>query len=347
MADWFKLTQEEARRAQALHEKSLIVDALAGHIVAPEPPPIDDESYLDRLIRSGVRAANITLAAHADDFEEALVMMYHYFNLIGAQSGKTLHVKTVEDIRRAQREGKVGIIFGFQGGTPIEKHIWRWTIFYELGLRICQLTYMERNVFGDGCYEPENRGLTAYGRQAVHEMNRLGIVADLSHVGQRTSLDVIEMSSDPVIFSHSNPKALAPSDRNITDEQMRACAARGGVVGLTPHSVLTAKRPGDRPTVVDYVNQIDYVVNLVGVDHVGIGTDVFESYTKISWEASSKRMYPSPWMFETMLSDGFSKITDFPTVTHGLVSLGYSDGDIAKILGLNWIRIFEQVWKND
>lgn len=347
MSDWFRLTAEQSERADRLHRESLIVDALAGHIVAPEPPPIDGEAYLDRLIRSGVRAANITIAAHADDFEEALVMMYHYYNLMGAQPGKTLHVKTVADIERARRENKVGIIFGFQGGTPIEKSIWRWTIFYELGLRICQLTYMERNVFGDGCYEPENRGLTAYGRQAIHEMNRLGIVVDLSHVGLRTSLDVIEASKDPVIFSHSNPKRIAPSDRNIIDEQMLACAAKGGVIGLTPHSVLTSKAPGVRPTVVDYLEQIDYAIKLIGIDHVGIGTDVFESYTKITWEASTKRMYPSPWVFETMLSDGFSKITELPNVTRGLVSLGYSDEDVRKVLGGNWMRVFGQVWKDD
>src|SRR5690606_18488631 len=114
MPEWFKLSEEQTERAERLHRESLIIDALSGHIVAPEPPPIDGESYLDRLIRSGVRAVNITLAAHADGFEEALIMMYHYFNLLGAQTEKTLLVRTPADIERAYRENKVGIIFGFQ-----------------------------------------------------------------------------------------------------------------------------------------------------------------------------------------------------------------------------------------
>jgi len=117
------------------------------------------------------------------------------------------------------------------------------------------------------------------------------------------------------------------------------------VIGLTPHSALTYKVLGIRPTIHDYLDHMDYVVNLVGVDHVGIGTDIYESYTKISWESSTKRMYPSPWIYETMLSEGLSRISDLPDVTRGLVARGYSDDDILKILGGNWLRVFEAVWR--
>jgi membrane dipeptidase len=344
VSKWFSLDTTQEERAMKLHSKALIIDCLGGHIVGPEPPPIDGKPYLDRLVESGVRGVNITLAAHADDFDDALWEMYGYFNLLTARPDQTLLVEQISDIDRAHRDGKVGIIFGFQTATPIGTHIERWTIFYKLGLRVCQLTYMERSLFGDGCFEPENRGLTAYGRQAVGEMNRLGIVVDLSHGGERTTLDILELSEDPPVFSHSNPIKLGPSKRNITDEQIKKCAARGGVIGITPHSELTYRTRGVRPTIRDYIDFIDYVVQLVGPDHVGIGTDVFESYTKVSWEAQTKRMYKSQWVFETMLSDGFSRITHLPDVTRGLIARGYADDDILKILGGNWYRIFSKIW---
>lgn len=342
----FNLTEEQRERAKRIHQQAIIIDALGGHIVAPEPPPIDGKSYLERLLSSGMTAVNITVAAHADSFETALGKMYAYFNLMEARPDDTLQVETVADIHRAKEEGKIGIMFGLQTGTAVGKDISKWTILAKLGVRISQLTYMERTDFGDGCYEPENRGLTAYGRQAVQEMNRLGIVVDLSHAGERTSLDAIEYSQKPPVFSHSNPKAVGPSARNITDEQIKAVAAKNGVVGITPHSALCHKVLGVRPTIHDYLDHMEYVINLVGVDHVGIGTDVYESYTKISWESSTKRMYPSPWVYETMLSEGFSRITDLPSVTEGLISRGYSDDDIVKILGGNWLRVFGEVWRN-
>ncbi|HUG05711.1 MAG TPA: dipeptidase [Candidatus Limnocylindria bacterium] len=338
--------QESDARARAHQSKTLIIDALSGHIVAPEPPPVDGKSYLERLRESGVNVVNITLAAHSDSFEQTLKMMYHYFNLVSATPDLTMQIETVDDIRAAHREGKIGIIFGSQTGTMVARDISRWTILHKLGLRVCQVTYNERNELGDGCMEPENRGLTSYGRQAVQEMNRLGIVVDLSHVGERTALDVTEYSTKPVIYSHSNAKALTPSRRNLTDEQMRAMAATGGVMGISSFSMMTYRELGARPTLEDYLNHIDYAVGLIGVDHVGIGSDIFESYTKLSWTSSTKRMYPMPYEYETKVAEGFMYVSELPNVIQGLVTRGYSDADIEKILGGNWLRVFSQVWLN-
>lgn len=342
-----RLTDEQESRSHRLHRSALIIDGLSGHVVNPEPPPVEGKAYIDRLIESGYNAINVTLAAHADDLDDALWEAYAHFNLLTAVPEKTILIESVEDIHRAKAESKIGIIFGFQTATPIGTHIERWTIFHKLGLRICQLTYMERNMFGDGCLEPENRGLTAYGRQAVREMNRLGIVVDLAHAGERTSLDAIELSRDPVVFSHANARAVGPSSRNISDEQIKAVAANGGVVGISPHSELCHKSPGVRPGFMDYLDHIDHIVQLVGPDHVGIGSDVFESYTKVSWEAQTKRMYGSHWIFETMYADGFRRVDDIYQVTRGLVARGYSDEDILKILGANWLRVFSQVWSKN
>jgi membrane dipeptidase len=289
----------------------------------------------------------VTVAAHADSFDKCLENIYQYYNLIEARPDLTLQIESVNDILRAKEENKIGIMFGLQSPTPVDKSFYRWSILSRLGVKLAQLTYMERTIFGDGCKEPENRGLTYFGIQAVREMNRLGIVVDLSHLGERTSLDATEVSEKPVIYSHSNPKAIGPSQRNITDEQIKKCAETGGVVGLCPHSEMSHKVPGQRPTVEDFLDHIDYVAQLVGPEHVGIGTDIYESYTKVYWEAKTKRLYKSVWFYETMLPDGLSKVTELPNVTRGLVQRGYSDEEIKGILGMNWLKVFRQIWTSN
>src|SRR5687767_312312 len=234
-------TQDAEARVQMHQTKTLIIDALSGHIVAPEPPPVDGKSYLDRLKESGVNVVNLTLAAHSDGLQEILKQMYANLNLVSAEPERVMQVETVDDIRTAHRENRIGIIFGSQTGTMVGRDISLWTILHKLGLRVSQVTYNERNELGDGCMEPDNRGLTSYGRQAVQEMNRLGIVVNLSHVGERTGLDATEYSKKPVIYSHSNAKALTPSRRNLTDEQMKSCAATGGAVGISSFSMMTYK----------------------------------------------------------------------------------------------------------
>ena len=157
------LTDEHAR-AGHLKDDALVLDILAGRLVDPEPPAVDGKPHLDRVLDAGVNVVNMTLAARSDTFDDILQMMCGYFNLMSAQPEKTLHVKTVEDIYRAQAEGKLGIIFGMQTGTVVEKVIGRWTILHELGLRVAQLTYNEATIFGNGCMEPHDSGLTAFGQ---------------------------------------------------------------------------------------------------------------------------------------------------------------------------------------
>ncbi len=342
-----QLSRAQEERAAELQHESLIIDAMGGYIVAPEPPVVNGKTYLDRLLETNIRVVNITIAAHSDGFDAALEEMFHYFNLFQVAPDRTLHIKRVSDIERARREKKVGILFGFQAPTPIENHFYRWTILQQLGLRTCQLAYMERSLLADGCFEPENKGLTYLGIQAVQEMNRLGIVVDLSHVGERSSLEALELSTKPCIFSHSNAKAITPGQRNAPDESIKLLAKKGGVIGLTPHSFMTYKEVGVRPTFQDYLDHFEYVAKLVGTDHIGIGSDVFESYTKFNWETSTKLLYKSPWFFETMLAEGFTKVTEISNVVRGLVAIGFSDEDIRKILGENFLRVFKAVWRED
>ena len=338
------LDRAQEERAARLQRESLVVDAIGSSIIKPEPPVIDGKSYIERALEAGVNVLNVTLAAHSNTFDDILEQIYDYLSLLDAKAEQSLHVERASDMIRAQATGKLGIIFGSQTGTVVDRSMYRWALLWKLGVRISQLTYNERNVLGDGCYESENRGVTAYGRQSIQEMNRLGIAVDLSHAGERTSLDATEISAKPVLFTHANPKALSPSKRNVTDEQMKRVAETGGVIGITPHSMLCHKVPGVQPTVDDMLDMFDYAIDLIGIDHVAIGSDVFDSYTKLSWETTTKRWYPSGFVFETMRAKGFGSVMEFPNVTRGLVARGYGDSDIQKILGGNWLRVFKDIW---
>ena len=203
-----------------------------------------------------------------------------------------------------------------------------------------QLTYNERNPLGDGCTERTDAGLSDLGVQVVAEMNRLGIVIDLSHVGYRTSMEAMEASRAPVIFSHSNAKAICNSARNLTDDQIRAAAAGGGVVGVNAFPAFVSRDPA--PSVEHFLDHIDHMVGLIGENHVGLGCD-FSRETEDDYEYFKYKedVYPRPpWVYPAGI-DGFAKI---PNVSRGLVARGYRDDTIRKILGGNFFRIFRQVW---
>ncbi len=325
----------------------LVIDPASGSIVAPEPIPVDGKDYLTRLHAAGVDVASVTLAAHADGFDEFLKQAHAYLCLFQARPEQTMQVRTVDDIRAAVDTGRVGVVFGSQTGSIVGRDVWRWEIVRALGLRVCCLTYSEGNSLADGCAEPHDKGLTADGRQAVQEMNRLGITVDISHVGERSSLEAVAYSTKPVIASHSNVRAVAPSVRNLSGELMRDLAAGGGVMGISPFSAMCAKTSGVRPTLADYVDMIDAAVEAIGIAHVGIGTDLYESYTKLTWESSTKRLYPSPWVFETRYAEGFDSVDCWPAVRQALRDRGYSESDLALLVGGNWLRVFEETWLSD
>ncbi len=339
------LTKSQEERAQELHYSSLIIDGLCGNMTNPEPPERDGKSYLQRLEESGVRAMNITMTAANDGFEATLKTFFAYFNMFDYFPDRVMQVRTAADLERCHKEKKIGVIFGCQGSEMVGKDFYRWTILRNLGLRICQIAYNEPCTLASGCMDPKNGGLTFYGIQAVKEMNRLGIVVDLSHVGERSSLEAIELSTKPCIFSHSNAKSVTPTTtRNLTDEMIKAVAAKGGVVGLSSHAFLCHHELGVQPTLEDYMDHFEYMAKLVGTDHIGIGTDMFEYYTKFYWETHTKLFYDSPWFFETVFNADLKRVDQYINVTRGLVALGFSDEDIRKMLGQNFLRVFREVW---
>lgn len=340
------LSKSQEERAMDLMHNSIFIDGLCGNIINPEPPVIEGKTYLDRLIESGITAQSITISSPAAQFESVLKEMYSHHNLFDYYPEKIMQINTVEDIEKAHKEKKVGVIFSLQNAAPIGTDFYKWSILSKLGLKVCQLTYNEPNVFGSGCMSDADGGLTFYGKQAVREMNRQGILIDLSHVGERTSLETIESSSQPCIFSHSNSRKVTPTTkRNLTDEMIVEVSKKGGIVGLSSHAFLCHHTEGIQPTLEDYMDHFVYLLELVGPDHIAIGTDIYEYYTKFYWETKTKLLYNSPWFFETVFNADLKRVDQYGNIARGLVAIGLSDEEVKKILGLNYLRVFGQVWK--
>lgn len=336
----------------------LIIDGMGSAALLPTaqvpPPPHNGRSWLDRAIDSGLTALNVTMGITgigmgADDFRALLHTMHGYFCYFDLEPDRLLHVRTIADLERARREHKLGIIFGCQGlDTKIEGDASLLLIMAQLGQRIVQLTYNERGAIGCGALEPNDTGLTAFGRICIREINECGMIVDLAHAGQATALQAIEFSAKPPIVSHANARALTDHPRNLRDDVLRALAAKGGVVGITAYAPFCETRRGLRPTIDDFVSHIAYVADLVGVDHVGIGSDFFEGESPIRFERYFRRRYPAivgHYTIDSVYAQGFERVDDFAVLPAALRSRGFGEEDVRKIVGANFMRVFVHCWR--
>lgn len=325
--------------ASRVHEHAVIVDGLAGSVDHYEP-----------ILTGGVTAANVTLATSTPKSALAVLkaaLRYHW--LAETVPDRLLVVEHAADIGTAKQSGRLGVVLGVQGCDFLEGDLDLVEVFQRMGLRIAQLTYSERNQLGSGCLEPEDLGITAYGRQVVRECNRVGIVVDLSHVGERTALTAVEVGDQPVILSHANVRALNDNPRCVRDDLIRAVAATGGVMGVSAYATFAETRPEVWPTLDDFVHHVSYTADLVGVDHVGIGTDMFEGRTTASFRFDVQRKYSETLRSysrrETRMVQGLASLADLPRVTAALLAHGFEENDVTKILGGNFLRVFEKVWR--
>jgi membrane dipeptidase len=343
--------------SDATIEDLLVIDAMGSAALLPTtllpPPRRNGKDWLQRAIDSGISAMNVTMgitgiAMGTDDFRALLHTMHGYFCYFDLEPNRLLHVRTVDDLHRAKRERRLGIIFGCQGlATKIDGDPSLILIMARLGQRIVQLTYNERSDIGCGCIEANDTGLTEFGRICIREINECDMVLDLAHAGHDTALQAIDVSGKPPIISHANVRALCDHPRNVRDDVLRSLAARGGVIGVTAYAPFCESHPGMRPTVDDVVRHIAYVADLVGIDHVGIGSDLFEGESPIRFERYFRRRYPAivgRYTLDTVYADGLATLEDFPTVPTVLRRHGFGDDEIRKILGGNFLRVFGQVW---
>ncbi len=331
-------------RAKAILRDTIVFDGLGGSVVHPTPY-VPDGTYEERVVSYGWSAINACLVSeptYTPTFEELLGAIYE--NLLFIEiSPKVRLIEKLDDLKAAKKEGQLGLVFGMQSGDAIGRDRKRVRLLHKLGLRILQLTYMERNDIGDGCLEPENRGLTHFGIQVVRDCNRLGMVVDCSHVGVQTTIDAAKYSSKPIVISHAACRALADNPRAVTDDQMKAVADTGGLLGITPYAPYI--RTDAPPTMDDFMRHFDHAVKLMGEDKVAIATDMFDGKTKLNWV--TPWYYPEVMRNTTFSSrrvEGFRSKADLGHVVDHFIKHGYSDALIKKILGDNWMRVLGQVW---
>jgi membrane dipeptidase len=315
------------------------------------------EAQADLLRTGGVGAVVYTAFDHGLDLAGALLEIARLRETLEAMPDAYRIVRSIDDLGARHHGGPIGVILGLQNASPVNERTELVTVLHDVGVRVLQLTYNHRNPLGGGWLEPVDAGLSAFGRSVVAAMNRIGIAVDVSHCGERTTLDAIDASATPVVITHANPASQCPSRRNKSDAVLRALAARGGVVGLTAFSPLAVRPSGTAPHLEDFLDLIDYTVNLIGIEHVGIGSDhvdgVFERRAferEWGWRAPLYReitAFIGPWYgYDTKAVVDFACASDWPNLAAGLGRRGYTDDAIGKILGGNLLRVFEHAWQS-
>jgi membrane dipeptidase len=345
-----KLTKENKDRAVELHRRSIVIDALVPiqdalpSRLAKGERKVFEKRYLARMLEGGVSAANVIVGnPHARYALEILRSIIDFRSDLEESSDRFCIITKAEEIEEAKKKGKIGIIFGLQNAEPIEGDLKLLKVFYELGVRIIIPCYVRKSMIGDGGAERTNCGLSNFGVEVIKEMNRLGILIDLSHTARATFMDALEVSSKPVVATHSNVYSIVQTPRNLDDEQIKAVAKKAGVIGITAFPGFVA-RP--RATVEHLLDHIDYIVKLVGVDHVGVGFD-FLDWEKESLVPFAKEIIKrNVEVFGSTVDfpEGIEDITKFVNITKGLVARGYSDNDVIKILGGNFLRVFKNIF---
>ncbi len=305
---------------------------------------------------SGTTAINVTLgyvSGPEAPYEYTIADIAEWDSIIREHPGDLVKVLSAGDIPTAKRENRIGIIFGFQNAESVGHDTDRISTFADLGVRIIQLTYNDRNQIGDGCAVPENRGLTRFGQEVVETLNRHRVLIDLSHSGEQTCLDAIKASQAPVAITHTGCRAITDLPRNKTDEELRLVAERGGVAGIYFMPFL---RQDGQARAADVVRHIEHALNVCGQDHVGLGTDgdataiddmakyraaiagEVEQRKKAGIGASGESSQVVPLVPDLMGPAQFQKLADM------LQQRGHTANSIEKILGLNFLRLMKDVW---
>ena len=314
----------------------------------------NDTAY-ERLHEYGATAYAITTFRPNDDAGAALDDIANWHRIARTYPNVRI-ARTAQDIVDAKAQNQAAIIINSQGGDFLGNHLERLDVFHMMGLRMMLPAYNTRSAICDGALEPNDAGLSRMGEAWVAACNRLGVLIDLTHVGERSTLEILDRTEQPVIFSHSNPRALVDNPRNISDEQIRRCAATGGVVAPTNWGPLNLPAgQTTRPTLKQYVDALDHVVQLVGIDHVGIGTDMSHGTypdgdlirglpaKKSVGGAYADHIEVAP-RSRLRYVEGFDDYGQLPDLIQELRDRGYGEEGVRKVLGENFLRVFRTVW---
>jgi membrane dipeptidase len=339
-------------RAAELYKRALILDCNSGppweggHLPLPQ-------TDLDMVRTCGVDVVKWSIGGINAEFAETVKDIAYVEQMIEVHPAYFTQVRIPADLGRAKREGKMGIIFSFESVDMLEGKLERIELFRNLGVRVMQLSYNRKSPFGAGVMEPNGGGLTPLGQQAVKKMNALGVAIDLSHANPQTSADAMAASAKPLIMSHAGCVAVHRHPRNKTDDQLRALANKGGVVGIYDLPYLTASPK--QPTVDDYMAHMEHALTVAGEDHVGVGSDVplnpfdtspkgMAEFNKFE-EARQKSGLAAPEEDRPVYVVGLNIPRKIEVIADRLLTHGYPTGAVEKIIGGNFARVFNEIWR--
>ena len=340
------------------YDDAIVIDALA----SPGPFNVPDrigQPLTDEMVRnaaeSGITAVNVTVSGGGEDPDAAhaatLEHLAYWQREVEAHPDVLAVAASVAEIEAAKAGGKLALILGFQDTFMLGTDLARMDEFHGMGVPIVQLTYNLPNLVGQGCLSPDNGGLTDFGRELVAHMATTGVLVDLSHCGQRTTAEAIAESPGPVSITHSGCAAVYEHPRSKQDAELRAMADKGGVIGIYTMPFLNPEGPA---TADDFYRHIEHAVNVCGEDHVGIGTDNSitptvddEAYRATLQGFADERQrlgIGAPREHELLFVPELNDPMRMLMVADGLLARGHGEARVAKILGGNWMRLFEEVW---
>ena len=346
-----KFNENVSESAREILKNSIVIDSCSFHL----------EGYNWQLEEGGITAINCTVPGSFDRAGLAVRNITDYYTM-ARRDPKLLIAYTADDIVRAKKEGKVAVIIGAQNcdflfHNELEAMV---EIFYRMGLRVVGIGYNHSSFAADGCFTGTNAGLTNEGRELIRCLNKFGITMDLSHCGYRSAEEAIDICQGIPVFTHTNPSTIYDHPRNISDDLIKKCAEKGGVIGICAYRVMVWD--GKKfPTTDDFVNMIQYVADLVGIDHVGIGLDSnaspgaydrrdnkhFSDLERDQGGTTSLmyKAYTAGRGFKSLCVDGIAGLANFPNIVECMLKHGFSEADIKKVIGENWLRVFRQTWR--
>lgn len=306
------------------------------------------EKIFRQLRTAGLDCVHVTIAYH-ENFRETVLNLEQWNRWFETWPDLICQASNAEDVRAARQAGRTAILFGFQNPSPIEDDIGLVEIWHRLGVRFMQLTYNNQSLLATGCYEQEDSGITRMGREVIAEMNRVGMVVDMSHSAERSTMEAMEISSRPIVVSHANPASWHPALRNKSDAVLKGLAQTGGMLGFSvyPHHL----NNGSDCQLDDFCAMIADTAEKMGIDHIAIGSDLCQDQpdSVVEWmrngrwtktldfgegSAAAAGFPPQP--------DWFKDSRDFSVIASGLAGKGFAKADIDKVMGNNWLRFFDQ-----
>ncbi|MBB4685736.1 dipeptidase [Amycolatopsis jiangsuensis] len=304
--------------------------------------PLDPDTDVDELWRyaeSGASFVSVNAGYAPHDIADTIRVLSGFRRQLLAEPDRYVLARTTEDVRTAKATGRLAVAFDLEDTRPLGGSVDLVQTYYDLGVRTMLLTYNQRNAAGSGCHDETDGGVTEFGREVVAEMNRVGMVVDAAHCSYRTSMDVFAASSAPVVLSHTAARAVHDHERNVWDDQMLACAATGGVVGIDGVGIFLGDNDASTEALVRH---LDHAVELVGWEHVGLGLD-FCFGSADAELAENPDLFPSSYAQWDRME--FIEPERLPAITAALAGRGYAPEAVHGILGGNFLRVAENVWR--